>query len=385
MTLATLTALSMAPNHCRIQAWAWSTILHGLCVGFVLFLITDFQPPAQSAPLRLDMGIIKPIPPEIQTLSTPQERPQPTPVHNKVIPEKMVSPTPVQQPVTTEKPIFQEHKPLTSTLTQEIQDFETVHMPKQQHTQEPIQTKPTVESTLAQELIREPVRQIFAQSAHSRPVEHSKPIEHSEPVEHSEPIEQSTPIQQREPSPILRNELSPQSRPTPVVTSTPSTSVAEPMPVTRPEATAKLQALQTSYQVVEPTMTVTKEKGLIKERPTPQIHHRTAVVERSLQTYPEAEADYGWLAQAIWGEVEKYKRYPRKARQQEWEGKVVLEAVIRMDGTILNLRVAETSGHEILDEDALSLLWKLSPLTLKHSLGRPQLTILVPLTYQLDG
>ncbi len=64
---------------------------------------------------------------------------------------------------------------------------------------------------------------------------------------------------------------------------------------------------------------------------------------------------------------------------------MVVEAVIREDGMILALHVAESSGYDILDQNALDVLWKLSPLTLAHPLGRPQLTILVPLTYRLDS
>ena len=43
--------------------------------------------------------------------------------------------------------------------------------------------------------------------------------------------------------------------------------------------------------------------------------------------------------------------------------------MIRRDGTILECLVAESSGHGLLDQDAISVL-KASPLALKHPLGK---------------
>lgn len=73
------------------------------------------------------------------------------------------------------------------------------------------------------------------------------------------------------------------------------------------------------------------------------------------------------------------------ARANHWEGKVVLEAIVRDDGEVVGLKVAESSGRAILDEAAIAVMKKASPLTLKHPLGKPQITILVPISYRLDG
>jgi periplasmic protein TonB len=51
----------------------------------------------------------------------------------------------------------------------------------------------------------------------------------------------------------------------------------------------------------------------------------------------------------------------------------------------MELRVEESSGHAILDRDALAVVKKASPLTLKHALGQPHITILVPISYNLDS
>lgn len=121
-------------------------------------------------------------------------------------------------------------------------------------------------------------------------------------------------------------------------------------------------------------------------RPDPQsseIEHR--VVQHRLVTVRQTQADYGWLQDALWGRIEELKRYPAQARANHWEGKVVVEVVIRDDGTVVNLQVAESSGRVILDQEALAVMRKASPLILKHPLGKPSITLLVPISYKLDG
>ena len=58
---------------------------------------------------------------------------------------------------------------------------------------------------------------------------------------------------------------------------------------------------------------------------------------------------------------------------------------IRDDGSVIALSIAESSGRSILDQEAMMVMKKASPLALKHPLGKSQITILVPISYRLDG
>jgi protein TonB len=113
------------------------------------------------------------------------------------------------------------------------------------------------------------------------------------------------------------------------------------------------------------------------------IEHRA--VQQRLVQYRQTQTDYGWLRNALWGRIEELKRYPTQARTNHWEGKVVVEVVIRNDGEVVGLRIAESSGRAILDQEALAVMRKASPLVLKHSLGGPSVTLLVPISYKLEG
>jgi protein TonB len=109
----------------------------------------------------------------------------------------------------------------------------------------------------------------------------------------------------------------------------------------------------------------------------------TAVKQLPVRTSPAPRRDYGWLAESLWDKVERMKRYPAMARMNRWEGKVVLKAVIKEDGSIVDLAIVESSGHAVLDEEALEVVNRASPLTLKHDLGQPQVTVQIPISYAL--
>jgi protein TonB len=143
----------------------------------------------------------------------------------------------------------------------------------------------------------------------------------------------------------------------------------------------------TSPSVVE-TAVESPEQPVIEERMAvepvaPHTEHRP--VEYRQVHYRETRADYGWLRDTLWSRIEELKRYPRMARENRWEGRVVVQAVIKADGTVGALSVAESSGHALLDEEALVVMRKASPLTMKHQWGKAQITILVPISYRLEG
>lgn len=164
----------------------------------------------------------------------------------------------------------------------------------------------------------------------------------------------------------------------------------EPMP------TNEAASSETVMSAVEPLMSqpATDDSTVhppavetVKEMPA-QVQQLNAeqMVASSASTFkaaPAAKADYGWLMRALLGRIDELKNYPVMARMNRWEGKVVLRAVIRDDGQVLMVDVQESSGRSILDNDAMETLKKASPLKLDHPLGKPQVAILMPISYSL--
>jgi protein TonB len=81
---------------------------------------------------------------------------------------------------------------------------------------------------------------------------------------------------------------------------------------------------------------------------------------------PSVEAmDAGSLAQyrlQLISMARKYKRYPRVAMDNNWEGDVVVRMVIGPSGVISALSIKTSSGHEVLDQQALEMFKKAKPL-----------------------
>jgi protein TonB len=60
----------------------------------------------------------------------------------------------------------------------------------------------------------------------------------------------------------------------------------------------------------------------------------------------------------------RFKRYPRSAIDNNWEGMVVVRMTIGADGRIAALGIKESSGHEVLDRQALDMFRIAKPFVL---------------------
>jgi len=94
--------------------------------------------------------------------------------------------------------------------------------------------------------------------------------------------------------------------------------------------------------------------------------------------------DYAWLSETIMRRMEELKRYPAEARLDRAEGKVVLKAVIRSDGSIESLEIVHSSGHESLDRAAVDLLNLAAPFHFPRPLEKPQMRVRIPMSYRIE-
>ena len=138
------------------------------------------------------------------------------------------------------------------------------------------------------------------------------------------------------PAPAAKAERpQPKATPTPPAPAAPAPS-AEPAPAAPPAASASPPA------------------AIAKTEPQPQAS----------PSAPSAE-DAGSLAQyrlQLITVAKRYKRYPRVAMDNNWEGTAEIRMVIGANGMISSLVVRKGSGHEILDQEALQWIRKAKPL-----------------------
>jgi protein TonB len=122
--------------------------------------------------------------------------------------------------------------------------------------------------------------------------------------------------------------------------------------------------------------------------PTPLAKHEPfSPTETSIAAATEAAAprpDYSWLSEIIMRRMQELKRYPAEARLDRAEGKVVLKAVLRSDGTIEKVELFKSSGHQSLDQAAVELLQLASPFHFPRPLEKPQMTVKIPMNYRLE-
>lgn len=85
-----------------------------------------------------------------------------------------------------------------------------------------------------------------------------------------------------------------------------------------------------------------------------------------------------WLAQ--------HRRYPGSARRERLQGTVEVVVVLMPDGRLVNQRIAQSSGHAILDKAALDLLRRASPVPMSAFFTGEarQLELRLPIIYRLS-
>lgn len=84
------------------------------------------------------------------------------------------------------------------------------------------------------------------------------------------------------------------------------------------------------------------------------------------------------------GWLERYKRYPRRARKRRQQGVVEVTFVINRQGQLLSQQVVGSSGYRLLDREASEMLERASPMPpIPAELRYVQLSITVPIAFYL--
>ncbi|RVU33649.1 TonB family protein [Hwanghaeella grinnelliae] len=84
--------------------------------------------------------------------------------------------------------------------------------------------------------------------------------------------------------------------------------------------------------------------------------------------------------------LERHKDYPRLARRKRMQGVVLLYFRVGRDGSVLAQEIREDSGHVLLDEAALEMLARATPLpTFPQDMPGDYLDVVLPVEYSLRG
>jgi protein TonB len=296
------------------------------------------------------------------SISEPTTPPPPAPPPRTARPSVQAGPQSMTRQVVERRPVLRNVQPIQRETAPPVPMTREATTQAPQHIESSVvESRDVVQQAVQQEsIVTEPVEQTMA--VQSRALARDQP----------------TTMQQEPQTNVMTQEVR-QVEPTEV-----QTIASEP--IVRASLTQENSASVVENQTVhhkEPAVTAVEAQS--QPQPLAQASAAAVVQRPSVKARPSAQADFGWLAESLWRRIEDLKRYPSLARSRRWEGRVVVEAVIRHDGEILDCQIAESSGHGVLDQDALAVLRRASPLPLKHPLGRDQVTILLPITYRLHS
>ncbi len=73
--------------------------------------------------------------------------------------------------------------------------------------------------------------------------------------------------------------------------------------------------------------------------------------------------------------------YPSRARKMLMEGSVIVSFVVRLDGSIKDIIIKQSSGYSILDKNAIKAIKKAAPFPSPPV----EATITIPITYRLEA
>ena len=201
----------------------------------------------------------------------------------------------------------------------------------------------------------------------------------------------------REPLPPPPSQLKPQPKPQFVPPPPPKQAAAphqvldKPATAPAPQESTPADAMKTAplepARAAPATATSSAEPaapGQPKSSPQAPVGVTTGTTAKSGR-----EVDKGTLEQyrlALIMATRRYKRYPATAMENGWQGSVEVHMVIGANGAIADASIKTSSGHEVLDNQAMDMLKKgKTTVQVPASLRGREFTIDVPVIFSLES
>ena len=117
---------------------------------------------------------------------------------------------------------------------------------------------------------------------------------------------------------------------------------------------------------------------ITEQAPTKQAPTKQAPTSPS----PQVEINYSNLLAA---HIAKHLKYPRIAQLREMQGQVVIAIQIGGDGSLISKNVQKSSGHEILDKEAMNVVERSKPFPVPpYTIENSVMDVEVPIDFSLN-
>lgn len=246
-----------------------------------------------------------------------------------------------------------------------------------------------------------PLAEIVPQLPRTEPTVVPRPEPRPEPrIEPRIDIKPEPSVEPRlEPQPVARAAPRPEVRPLPEVAprSEPSPEPrvevrAEPPPVPRvepppvPAAQARIEPMASPISPPAPPVPVaTVPRAPVAAQVPPPAPPQAAVVVKESNVPAVEPRLLQMYGQSISKEIKRYQKYPPLAQRRGWEGTAEVHLQIAADGKVTGIRLGKSSGRSVLDEEALNMVRRASPLPqAPQNLRGRELTVTVPIVFKLQ-
>ena len=161
--------------------------------------------------------------------------------------------------------------------------------------------------------------------------------------------------------------------PKPIIKPLPAPVVDNSEPITEPPPSKPTEVLAVNPKPdVAPPLQTVPVPIAVKPEPPPV----------SQSDIDDARSRYG---NSLWGAISKHKKYPKIAAMRNWQGEVIVELELDGNGKLKSKKITQSSGHEVLDKQALEMVEKALPLpTPPETLRGTSFTITVPVPFKLE-
>jgi periplasmic protein TonB len=179
-------------------------------------------------------------------------------------------------------------------------------------------------------------------------------------------VEKPVPPEPNVVKPRSKLKLKPKPKPKPV-----SKPVVQPPPEPHPIRTEPLPEPKAAAQVIEPDIetqdAIIKPGTIVSQESSTAESHDRAGVQASIPRY----------------DLNPPPHYPRVARRRNYQGTVILDVRVTVDGRVAQVRIAESSGYAILDQSAVKSVqnWHFTPARRGGQLI--EMWVQVPVRYEL--
>jgi len=157
----------------------------------------------------------------------------------------------------------------------------------------------------------------------------------------------------------------------------------------RPKPASAIKPLQ---HLVVPTVVTAPPPDVVIQTVTPPPLLAAPPAAAPVTAAPQAaprdgagETRDSFLARLL-AQLNRFKQYPRAARQAHIEGVVMLHFVMNAQGRVLSFEIARSSGRPVLDNEALALIARVQPLpALPADFPTRTLDAVVPIEFSLQS